>query len=67
MSKPKIMRKSLNCQLNGTVWAMLNDYCEESGLSKTVATEQAIKMYIKSKRDDLEALKRIKEGISNKT
>lgn len=48
MSKPKIMRKSLNCQLNGTVWAMLNDYCEESGLSKTVATEQAIKMYIKS-------------------
>lgn len=59
MSRPKKYRKSLNCRLDGHVWDKLNDYCDESGLSKTVAVEQAIEMYIKQKKSDQEKLRKI--------
>ena len=32
------------------VWEMLTDYCSESGESKTSAVEQAIVMYVQSKK-----------------
>lgn len=45
-------------RMDKAVYERLNEYCEESGLSKTVAIECAISMYI----DDYDGKKKIIAG-----
>ena len=58
MSRPKMYRKALNCKVDGTIWDKLDTFCEETGLSKTVAVEQAIELYLKQKQEETEILKK---------
>jgi hypothetical protein len=44
--------------MDKAVYERLNEYCEESGLSKTVAIERAISLYI----DDYDGKKKIIAG-----
>lgn len=41
-------RKGINCYLEQDVYDMLEDHCERTGQSKTVAIERAVKMYVEA-------------------
>lgn len=42
MSKPKKDWKALNIKIQSEVYEQLEKYCEETGLSKTVAVERIL-------------------------
>ena len=58
MSRPKIYRKALNCKVNGNIWDRLDEFCNDTGLSKTVAVEHAIEYYLKKKQEEKEILQK---------
>ena len=55
MAKPRKEGKHINCKIEQNVYDKLQQYCEETGLSKTVAIERALKKefdsYSKRKED----------------
>jgi predicted transcriptional regulator len=46
MGREKKNYESLNCKLDKEIAEMLSRFCEETGLSKTVTVERAVKMYV---------------------
>lgn len=52
MSRPKTYRKALNCKIDGNIWDTLDDFCNDSGVSKTIAVEQALNQYLKMKMQE---------------
>ena len=53
MSRPKVYRKALNCKVDGNIWDKLDEFCTETGLSKTVAVEHAVESYLKKSCEKL--------------
>lgn len=58
MSRQKKESQPFSIRMDKAVYERLNEYCEESGLSKTVAIERAISLYI----DDYDGKKKIIAG-----
>lgn len=58
MSRPKVYRKALNCKVDGNIWDKLDEFCTETGLSKTVAVEHAVESYLKKKQEEKEILRK---------
>ena len=44
--RPKKQSKTLNCNINVEVFDSLENLCESTGLTKTMAVERALKLYI---------------------
>ncbi len=58
MPRQKKESQPFSIRMNKAIYERLNEYCEESGQSKTVAIERAISMYI----DDYDGKKKIIAG-----
>lgn len=61
MSRPKTYRKALNCKIDGNIWDTLDDFCNDSGVSKTIAIEQALNQYLQMKIQEKKMLEEIKK------
>jgi len=61
MARPKKDNKAISVRLASDVYERLNDYCERSGQTKTVAIERAITMLI----DDYDEKQQIIRVASN--
>ena len=61
MARPKKDNKAISVRLASDVYKRLNDYCERSGQTKTVAIERAITMLI----DDYDEKQQIIRVASN--
>ncbi len=46
MARPKKENTPITLRMEQTLYERLNDYCEKSGQSRTLAVERAVKMYI---------------------
>lgn len=46
MARPRKDNVPVSFRLERTIYEKLNQFCEDSGQSKTVATERALEMYI---------------------
>ncbi|WP_294166863.1 RepB family protein [uncultured Clostridium sp.] len=62
MSRQRTYKKALNCRLDGNVWDALEDFCEETGLTKTSAVERAIMKYVELHNKEQEQLKYLKQN-----
>ena len=52
MARNKKDGKIFNCYLSTEIFDLLEDYSIKSGLTKTIITERAIKMYLRSLERD---------------
>ena len=50
MARPKKDGTYLNCKIETSVAKDLDKYCQETGLSKTVTVEKALKEYFSEKK-----------------
>ena len=53
MARPRKESHPITVRLEQNIYDRLNDFCERSGQTKTVAIERAIKTYIESFDGDL--------------
>lgn len=51
MARPKKDGQGINCYLERSVYNMLEEHCERTGQSKTVAIERAIVMYVNAEKE----------------
>ena len=59
MSKPKKDSRPFSIRMEQEIYERLEEYCQKSGQSKTVAIERAVKFFI----DDYDAKMKIIEDI----
>ena len=61
MARQKKEFKALNCKLQSNIWDKLDEYCKETGASKTFVVEKALNNFLidyQEKQDKLKELKR---------
>ena len=59
--RPKKDNKTITIRMATPVFNMLNEYCDESGLTKTMTIEKAVERYIKEQKKDAAMLKKMKK------
>ena len=62
MPRPKKDARNLNIKLDREIFEKLERFCEESGQSKTVAVERALKAYLDNYDDKQKLLKQIENN-----
>ena len=59
MARPRKPNRPISVRLDEHLYNRLNDFCEDSGQSKTIAIERALAMYIEdyyAKQEKLEEI-----------
>ena len=60
MGRPRKDNKPISMRISTSIFNKLEEFCEVTGLSKTVAVERAIEKYIEDYEKDAEMLKKMK-------
>lgn len=63
MARQKKDGQGINCYLERSVYNMLEEHCQRTGQSKTVAIERAIAMYVTAEKEK----ERLAEEAAGKT
>ena len=61
MGRPRKDNKPISMRLETSIFNKLEEFCETTGLSKTVAVERAIVKYIEDYEKDAAMLKKMKK------
>ncbi len=56
MAREKKDHKNFTCKMSSNIYLMLEEYCEISGMSKTIVVERAIERYVNENIDAMKEL-----------
>ena len=62
MPRPKKDNRPISIRLETTLFEKLNQFCEDSGQTKTTAVERALTMYIDNYYEKQQILKEAEKG-----